>query len=135
MSDKFLEAVKERHSYYALGNDSTIPDSKIEEIVKFAVTHAPSTYNVQSARAVLLLGKQNERAWDIVKGHMEAAMEGNPMKDYILSRMAAHRASHGTVLWYEDQTALDGLGEKNPMVKPMLTECMEYPYLRLRNSC
>lgn len=26
-------------------------------------------------------------------------------------------------MWFEDQAALDALGEKNPMVVPLLTEC------------
>jgi hypothetical protein len=43
-ADTFLELVKERRSIYALASESPIPDSKIEEIVKHAITWAPSTY-------------------------------------------------------------------------------------------
>lgn len=123
MSDKFLDVVKGRKSLYALTGDSPIPDSKIQEIVEFAILHAPSTYNVQSARAVVLLGEQHVKLWDIALKHMEPALEGSPMKDHIVKRIAAHRASYGTVLWFEDQEALKALGEKSPMIQPMLEEC------------
>jgi predicted oxidoreductase (fatty acid repression mutant protein) len=128
MADKFLEVVEARKSLYKLKAESTIPDSKIQEIVEATIKHAPSTYNVQSARAVILLGAKHQQLWDIAIKHMEPALEGSPMKDHVVSRIALHRASYGTVLWYEDQDALKALGEKSPMIVPMLTEC-EYQKL------
>lgn len=127
MSEKFLDAVKARRSVYALKSESTIPNSKIEEIVQAAVLHAPSTYNVQSARAVVVFKEQHVKVWEIVKGYMEGALAEHPMKDYIFNRIDGFKGSYGTVLWFEDQAALDALGEKNPMITPMLTECTEYP--------
>jgi len=125
MSDKFLEAVKGRKSLYKMTADVPISDAKIKEIVESAITHAPSTYNVQSARAVILFGENHTKLWDLAAKHMEPALEGTPMKDYVIGRLALHRAAKGTVLWFEDQSALDGLGEKNPMIKPMLEECKD----------
>ena len=37
MSASFLDAVNARHTFYQLANESTIPDSKIEEIIKEAL--------------------------------------------------------------------------------------------------
>ena len=125
-SDTFLDVVKARRSIYTLAAESTIPDSQIEEIVKFAVTWAPSTYNVQSARAVVLFNDNHTKFWDIVKKHMDQVPMEDGMKAYMAGRIAGWKASYGTVLWLEDQTALDGLGDKNPMIKPMLTECENF---------
>ncbi|OQU96602.1 hypothetical protein CLAIMM_02660 isoform 2 [Cladophialophora immunda] len=125
-SDTFLDLVKGRRSIYALSQESTIPDSKVEEIVKFAVTWAPSTYNVQSARAVVLFKENHAKLWDIVKKHMDQVPLDEGMRGYMDGRIAGWKGSYGTVLWFEDQTALDGLGEKNPMVKPMLTEWSDH---------
>jgi len=125
-SDSFLTAVKDRRSIYTLSAESTIPDSKIEEIVKYAVTWAPSTYNVQSARAVVLFKENHQKLWDIVKKHMaDVPLEGG-MRAYMDGRIAGWRASYGTVMWFEDQVALDGLAAKNPMVGPMLTEWSDH---------
>lgn len=121
--DSFFDLVKGRRSIYTLSNETTIPDSRVEEIVKFAVTWAPSTYNVQSARAVVLFKEQHQKLWDIVKKHMAQIPLDEGTRAYMDSRIAGWRGSYGTVMWFEDQAALDGLGEKNAMVKPMLTEC------------
>jgi len=46
---------------------SSLPEGRgFEEIVKHAVTHAPSTFNSQSARAVVLLEDAHRRLWDMV---------------------------------------------------------------------
>ncbi|EXJ73022.1 uncharacterized protein A1O5_04171 [Cladophialophora psammophila CBS 110553] len=125
-SDTFLDLVKGRRSIYSLSAESTIPDSKIEEIVKFAVTWAPSTYNVQSARAVVLFKENHAKLWDIVKKHMDQVPLDEGMRAYMDGRIAGWKGSYGTVMWFEDQAALDALGEKNAMVKPMLTEWSDH---------
>ena len=125
-ADAFLTAVKDRRSIYTLAAESTVPNSKIEEIVKYAITWAPSTYNVQSARAVILFGAEHHKLWDIVQKHMsQVPLEGG-MRGYIDSRIAGFKGAYGTVMWFEDQTALDGLAAKNPMVGPMLTEWSDH---------
>ena len=126
LTDAFLETVKDRRSIYALAAESPIPDSKIEEIVKYAVTWAPSTYNVQSARAVILFKENHQKFWDIAKTHMAAIPLPDGMRAYMDGRIAGWRASYGTVLWFEDQVALDGLAAKNPMIGPMLTEWSDH---------
>ncbi len=125
-SDQFLALAKARRSIYTLSKESTIPDSKIEEIVQEAVKWSPSTYNVQSARAVILFGDEHDKLWEIVRKHMDQVPMDEGMKGYIMGRIAGWKGSYGTVMWFEDQVALDALGDKNPMVKPMLTECEYY---------
>lgn len=124
--DTFLELTKERRSIYALSKESTIPDSRVEEIVKFAIQHAPSTYNVQSARAVILLKEEHAKLWAIVKKHMDQVPLDEGMKTYMAGRIKGWNESYGTIMWFEDQDALNALADKNPMVKPMLTECMSF---------
>lgn len=125
-TDTFLELVKNRRSFYDLGKESTIPDSRIEEIVNHAVTWAPSSFNVQSARAIILFDTEHGRFWDIAKKHMEQAPMAEKQKEYILGRVNAFRNAYGSVLWFEDQEALTALGEKNPMIQPLIPECESY---------
>lgn len=63
--DSLFGAAETRISCYSLTNESTIPDSRIQEIVEYAVKHAPSSFNVQSTRAVVLVKKEHEALWDI----------------------------------------------------------------------
>jgi len=125
-SDAFLDLIKDRRSLYALAPESPIPDSQIEEIVKHAITWAPSTYNVQSARAVVLFGDNHQKLWDIVKKNMADVPLQGGMREYMDGRIQGWKSSYGTVLWYEDQEALDGLAQKNPMVGGMLTEWSDH---------
>ncbi|KIW16169.1 hypothetical protein PV08_06220 [Exophiala spinifera] len=125
-ADNFLELTKARRSIYALARESTIPDSRVEEIVKHAVTWAPSTYNVQSARAVVLFGAEHEKLWAIVKKHMDQVPMDEGVKGYLAGRINGFNSSYGTVMWFEDQAALDALGEKNAMVVPLLTEFSDH---------
>lgn len=65
-SDAFFEAVKARRSYYKIGAGSPIADSKIVQIVKDAVVSAPTSFNGQQTRALVLFGKDSAEFWDMV---------------------------------------------------------------------
>lgn len=66
-SAPFLETVAARRTYYALSKSSPISDSKIQEIVKQAILHVPSSFNSQSSRAILLVKGEHDKLWDITK--------------------------------------------------------------------
>jgi hypothetical protein len=42
-SEAFLAAFRERRTYYQISKNAAIPDSRVEEIVKFAIKHVPSS--------------------------------------------------------------------------------------------
>ncbi|KAH9856846.1 Nitroreductase [Lenzites betulinus] len=113
-SAAFLEAVKARRSVYTISSDSTIPDEKIEEIIATAVKHAPSSFNVQSSRAVLLLGDEHKKLWDItievLKGLVPA--EQFPTTE---AKIKGFAAGHGTVLFFEDQESIKDLATRIPL--------------------
>lgn len=71
MERNLKEALKHRRSYYAIDNQTTIPDAEIEEILDFAALHTPSAFNSQSTRMVLLLREQHRRLWDIVRNTLK----------------------------------------------------------------
>ena len=49
MERNLKEALKHRRSYYAIDNQTTIPDAEIEEILDFAALYTPSAFNSQVA--------------------------------------------------------------------------------------
>jgi hypothetical protein len=95
-SNPFFDAIKTRRSYYALNNTSPIPDSQIEQIVKEAVLHVPSSFNSQSARLVLLLKKDHERFWDLVRDALKpmVSAEHFPKTE---QKLNGFKAGYGTV--------------------------------------
>ncbi|THV53442.1 hypothetical protein BGAL_0050g00090 [Botrytis galanthina] len=107
-STQFIDLLKARRTIYALSNKSTIPDSKIQEIVEQAVLHVPSSFNSQSTRVVLLLKGEHEKLWDITKEVLkgvvpEAQFEGTA------KRIDGFRAGYGTVLFFEDRKVVSGM--------------------------
>jgi uncharacterized protein len=72
MSSAYLAAVKARRTYYPLKKESPIDDKRIQEIVSEAVLHAPSSFNSQSTRVVVLLKEEHEKLWEIAKTAVKA---------------------------------------------------------------
>ena len=111
MPKDFYNAIQDRRSYYIIGKQSPVPDRKIGEIVRFAVKHAPTAYNGQGGRAVLLLGKEHDALWDIV---LETLRKIVPAEKFAKTetKVNCFKAGHGTVLFFEDQAAVEGLQAK-----------------------
>ncbi|KAL8650908.1 MAG: hypothetical protein Q9226_004951 [Calogaya cf. arnoldii] len=107
----FAQAVKERRTYYALTNESTIPDSRIQEIVKDAILHTPSAFNSQTSRAVVLLGEEHVKTWDIIA---EVYKQQLPEEKFNQAnkRFQGFRAAYGTILFYEDTDTVREFQEK-----------------------
>ncbi|MBA9085654.1 hypothetical protein FHR92_002121 [Fontibacillus solani] len=105
---EFLNVLKKRRSVYGISKESVISDDKIEEIVKEAVLHTPSSFNSQSARVVVLFNEQHDKLWDITKeilrGQVPAENFGSTEQ-----KMDSFKSGHGTVLFFEDQSVVEGL--------------------------
>jgi len=112
-SKDFYTAVKERRTLYAIKNESPISDEKIQEIVEFAVKHAPSAFNSQNTRAIVLLGEQSDKFWDITKETLRKIVPAEAFSD-TEARMEMFKAGYGTVLFFEDMDIVKGLQEHFP---------------------
>lgn len=114
MNGTFLEAVAHRRSYYALKNESPVTDAEIQTIIETALLHVPSAFNSQSTRILLLLGGQHRRVWEITKevlrGIVPAAAFGRTENKIDTSFLSGY----GTLLFYEDQTAVKAMQDNFP---------------------
>lgn len=112
----FYDAVKERRSIYAISKESPISDEKIQEIIEHAVKHTPSAFNSQSARVVLLLGKEHDKLWDIT---MEALRKIVPPDQFSQTedKINSFKGGYGTVLFFEDNSIVEGLQNQFPLYK------------------
>lgn len=109
----FYTVIKERRSIYGIKNESPISDEKIQEIIEFAVMHAPSAFNSQNTRAVLLLGEQSNQFWDITKETLRKIVPADAFSD-TEAKMEMFKAGYGTVLFFEDMDIVKGLQEQFP---------------------
>ncbi len=113
MSRDFYEAVKNRRSMYALSNASPISDERIEGIIKHAVKYTPSPFNIQSGRAVLLLGKHHHRLWEITKMVLKERVSAKkyPKTE---AKLNTFQAGHGSILFFENQEDVEHLQQRFP---------------------
>ncbi|MDH6426871.1 MULTISPECIES: nitroreductase family protein [unclassified Paenibacillus] len=110
MSNNFFEAVKGRRSIYALSKESPISDAQIVEIVEQAVLHSPTSFNSQSSRAVVLLGEQHDKLWDITTETLRKIVPAEQFEG-TAQKLASFKAGYGSVLFFEDQTVVKSLQE------------------------
>ncbi|KAJ7254591.1 putative nitroreductase family protein [Mycena rebaudengoi] len=115
MSEAYLTAVATRRSNYSLTPKSSISDEKLEAIVTAAVKHAPSPFNIQAGRAVLVIGAENTKLWELVKDYTAPGLEGEARE----AKAAEHRLNlfetgYGSVLFFEDQAVIDDKSTKVP---------------------
>jgi uncharacterized protein len=107
----FLDQIKKRRTIYAIGKNVSLENSKIEEIIKEAVKHSPSSFNSQTSRVVTLFGASHDKFWEIVLETLRKIVPADafqPTQDKVNS----FKAGHATVLFYEDQDVVKGLQEK-----------------------
>ena len=114
MSNSYLDAITSRRSQYALGRNVSQSQDQVTALIQEAVRQAPSSFNSQSSRALILHGEQSVAFWDIVKEELRkivpaeafAATEG---------KINSFAAGTGTVLFYEDMDVIAGLQASFPL--------------------
>jgi uncharacterized protein len=74
MADKksFLDAIESRRSIYTISPDNApVSNERVLEIVTHVLKHSPSSYNSQTARAVVLFDEHHRKYWDAAESAVE----------------------------------------------------------------
>ena len=110
----FLNQIKQRRTIYAIGRDLSLDQAKIEEIIKDAIKHSPSSFNSQSSRAVILFGDSHVKFWTIVLDTLRKIVPAEAFEG-TSAKLNSFIAGAGTVLFYEDVDVIKGLQEQFPL--------------------
>lgn len=105
---EFFAALKQRRSIYSINSSSPISDGRITEILKDAVKYAPSAFNSQSARTLLLLDKHHSRLWELIREALRAIVPADRFAGTD-AKISSFAAGHGTILFFEDQDVIADL--------------------------
>ena len=116
MSFNFQEAVQNRRSVYAIGNEKIVPEEEIKSLVEHAIKFAPTAFNSQSSRVIVLFGGAHEKLWDETKETLRKIVPASGFAQ-TEQKIDSFRAGYGTVLYFEDQSVVSGLQEKFPLYK------------------
>lgn len=114
MTNATIESLKKRRTQYALGRTSSLSADQIEALVKEAIRLAPSSFNSQSSRAVILFGAASDQFWAMTTEALRAVV---PAENFAPTeaKLKSFAAGLGTVLFYEDQSVVADLQAKFPL--------------------
>lgn len=116
MEKTLRNAMEDRRSYYAIGKGSILPEEKILDLVRRAVKFAPSAFNSQSARVVVLLGKEHDRLWSIAKETLRGIVPADKFAP-TEKKIDSFGSGAGTLLYFEDQSTVEALQKQFPLYK------------------
>ena len=103
-----------RRSQYALGKKLPIEENEVLEIIDNAVKYSPSAFNSQTAHAVVLLGDNHQKLWDITFEELGKFLPNEDAKAATKAKLDGFAAAYGTILFFEDHDVVKGLQEQFP---------------------
>jgi predicted oxidoreductase (fatty acid repression mutant protein) len=114
MSETFNTLQKQRRSIYNLGKNVDLSKEKLNELIKETIRNTPSSFNSQSSRAVVLFGAEHEKLWDIVLDTLRKIVPAEAFAATETKVNNCFKAGFGSVLYFEDQSVVEGLQQKFP---------------------
>ena len=108
MNSTVIESLKKRRTQYALGKNVSLDKGALTALVKDAMRLAPSAFNSQSSRAVILFGEESERFWSLTRQELGKIVPAEAFAA-TAAKLGSFAAGIGTVLFYEDQTVVTGM--------------------------
>ncbi|TGA97769.1 nitroreductase family protein [Sporolactobacillus shoreae] len=117
-SNEFLDGMKKRRTIYALDKDIKSSKEEIVATIEEAVKNAPSAFNSQSARVVVLFGAESDKLWGeggIAEQAIRKVLPEGQSFDSTAKKLASFNAGVGTILYFEDMDVIEGLQKNFPL--------------------
>jgi len=115
MNSHALSLFAKRRTQYALGKTLPISEAELESLVRQAMRLAPSSFNSQSSRAIILFGAPSEKLWKVITKEILRPMVPADNWDATNAKMDGFAAGAGTILFFEDQDTIKRMQEQFPL--------------------
>lgn len=116
MDSKFLDLMGNRRSIYALGDNVTATNEELISLIQAAVRQAPTSFNAQSTRAVILFGEAKDYFWNtIVTDRLKQEVPDEEAFKGTQAKMDSFAASKRTVLFFIDEAVIKFQQESFPI--------------------
>ena len=102
MKEQLLDLAKKRRSIYALGRNVSQSTDDIANLIKENIKWAPTPFNNQTTRAVILFGDKHEQLWDIVAKRLKSEVPTKEAYQKTLAKINGFKSAFGTVMFYTD---------------------------------
>lgn len=116
MKYDFYDAIAKRRSRYSIENKSPVSDKRITEVIEYALNNAPTAFNCQGSRIVLLFGKSHTKLWDITKEALRAIIPADKFEP-TEQKIESFSSGYGSLLYFEDNSTVTSLQTQFPAYK------------------
>ena len=103
------KALETRRTHYVLGKNTDFSKQEIVDAISNVVKHAPSAFNNQSTRVVILFGDQKEKFWQHIYDVQKDVLDDDAWEQQSATITGARDEALGTVLFFEDNATADQL--------------------------
>ena len=116
MQKTLREAIVSRRSVYNISKKAVVSDDEIMETVRRCVKYAPSAFNSQSGRLLVLFGDAHDKLWDIVMDILKKRLAPERFSK-TEEKLNKFKKGYATILVFEDQATVTRLSNENPAYK------------------
>lgn len=113
---EFRDTVAARRSNYILDDDIGavgVTEADVLDALRAVVPLVPSAFNMRSVRTVVLFGGDHRRLWKITEDLLRAKA-GDRDFSSTEAKMRSFASAAGTVLFYEDEAAVEAQRAEHP---------------------
>lgn len=116
MENDFINALTLRRSIYMLNDKIDDKQQEIINLIEKTLSAAPSSFNSQSSRIVLLFGQQHHKLWKITHDCLQKIV---PEEKFATTsaKLKTFDAAYATILFFEDMEVVEQLQKKFPLYK------------------
>ena len=106
-----LDLVQKRRSCYALTDKIPLSQAQLVNLVKQAVKHAPSAFNSQSSRVLVLLENKHHAFWQLTSEALQKIVPPNAWAA-TQAKIDSFDKAYGTILYFEDWAVVENLQKR-----------------------
>ena len=102
-----MDVIEKRRSNYDLGNNLEISKKDLINLLRKIIYYAPSPFNVQSSKIVLLNKKSHHLLWTTVVEEFLKKNNNGDLLDSDKARIKREEKAYGTILFYKDEQIIE----------------------------
>ncbi|TYA98833.1 nitroreductase family protein [Lactobacillus sp. SL9-6] len=115
METNFIDLAKKRRSIYALGRNVKLSTDELTDLIKTNMKQAPTPFNNQTTRAVILFGGSHEKLWDIVINRLKQEVPDEAAFARTAAKINNFKAAFGTILFYTETKTVKEFEDNFPL--------------------
>lgn len=102
MENQFIQLQTKRRTIYALGKNLKQANADLVTLIETAIKNAPSSFNNQTTRAVILFNQYHDQLWDMTAARLKSEVPTEAAYQKTVEKLNGFKAAYGTILYFTD---------------------------------